>query len=61
MNQVLAFGKRYGKWIAAGVVASVVAVGSVIAYKSYAIEDDDYSESGVEPEETEASEQTETV
>ena len=42
MNQALEFGKRYGKWIAAGVAAAAAVVAGVLIYKSDVEGEDDY-------------------
>ena len=60
MNQIVQFGKRYGKWIAAGIVTTVVAVGSFAAYKAYNDEDDYIVPDDETPEDADA-EQTEEV
>jgi hypothetical protein len=52
MNQVLEFGKRYGKWIATGVAAAAITVAGVLAYRSASEEDENY----VEPVETDVAE-----
>ena len=43
-EQVVTFGKKYGKWIVGGLGVVVLGIVSVIAYKELATDESDYVE-----------------